>query len=159
MKENVLAEKGWSNEDLTHAGNIIDKKEHHDVHFSKIVFWSSLLVIIFANIIVSLVLIPFMIALNTLALYSTIILLAGSIGFLYNLLVRDIGHLERKHHRTAGIIVPLIGIANMFVMVLVSNNLILDTVIKPTNPWLVAGVFAISFILPYLVGEIKKSVK
>jgi hypothetical protein len=152
-----LKEKGWSENEIIKAESILEKEKEHDVHFSKIVFWSALIVIIFANLIVSLILIPFLIVLRETILYAIIIILAGTIGFLYNFLITDIGHLEKKHHLAAGIIIPIIALANILVMVLVSNRFITEIEINnpPHNPWIVAIVFAISFVIPYIVDKLR----
>jgi len=153
-----LQEKGWSEEDIKKAEDVLEKEEKHDQHFSKIVFWSALIVIIFANLLVSLILIPFLIVLNQWVLYAIIVLLAGTIGFLYNFLVTDIGHLGKKHHLLAGIIIPILALANMIIMVITANHFIRDLKINNVqhNPWIIAVVFAIAFISPYLINKIFK---
>ena len=157
MKKTKLKEKGWSDEEINHAQKILEKREHHDVFFSKIVFWSALLVTLFANVIVSLILVPFLIVLNSWILFSLIILLGGTIGFLYNFLITDIGHLEKKHHLSASIIIPVIALANLVIMVIFSNKFIVELKINNSqhNPWIVAGVFVIAFILPYIIDRIR----
>ena len=159
MKKTKLKEKGWSDEEIKHAQKVLERSEKHDVFFSKIVFWSALLVTIFANVLVSLILIPFLIVLNQWVLYSLIILLGGTIGFLYNFLITDIGHLEKKHHILASIIIPVIALANLVVMVIFSNRFIADLNINnpPHNPWIVSAVFIVAFIIPYLVDRIRIS--
>ena len=155
-KKLELKEKGWSEEEIIHAENALDRAEKQDVHFSKIVFWSALIVTIFGNFIVSLILIPFLIVLNKWVLYGIVVLLAGSIGFLYKLLIMDIGHLEKKHHISASIAVPLIALANIIGMVLVSNKFIRDLKVENVqhNPVMVAIVFAVVLILPYVFSKI-----
>ena len=156
-----LKEKGWSEEEILHAESALDRAEKNDVHFSKIVFWSALVVTIFGNFMVSLILIPFLIVLNKWVLYLIVILLAGSIGFLYKLLITDIGHLEKKHHITASIAVPLIALANVIGMVLVSNKFIRDLRVENVqhNPIIVAIVFAVVLILPYVFHKIFSTFK
>jgi len=156
-KKMKLKERGWSDQEIINAEKILEKEKEYDAHFSRIVFWSALIVIIFSNMLVSLGLIPFLIVLNSWVLYLIIILLAGCIGFLYNLLITDIGHLKKKHHISAGIIIPLIAIANLIGMVLVSNKFIRDLQIKNVqhNPWTIAILFAIVLITPYIIGRIK----
>lgn len=156
-KKEELLKKGWAEEEIKKAEDILEKSELHDIFFSKITFWSALVVIIFANLIVSLVLIPFLTVLNKWLLYFTIVILAGSIGFLYNFLIIDIGHLEKKHHFLAGIIIPIIALINIVAMALVSNNLIVDLKLKnsPHNPLVLGLVFALAFIAPYLIDRIK----
>ena len=151
MKKENLSHKGWSSEEISKASSIVNKKRQHDEHFSKIVFWSALIVIVFANIIVSVVLIPLMFLLNPFALYSTVVVLAGMVGFLYHFLITDIGHLNRKHHLWASIIVPLIAIVNMVVMISVSES--------EYNPWIVGVTFAIVFVIPSFLGQIGKGFK
>lgn len=152
-KKTKLKAKGWSEEEIRKTERILEKETKHDAHFAKIVFWSALIVIIFANLLISLILTPFLIVFNKWLLYSVVIILAATIGFLYNFLVTDIGHLEKKHHVLAGIIVPVIALANMVVMVLISNKFIVDIRINNSvhNPWIVSIVFAVAFILPYLL--------
>ena len=153
-KKKELKEKGWSEREILHAEEELEKAVGHDVHFAKIVFWSALIVIVFANFLVSVVLIPFLLAFNPWYLYGVVVVFGGMIGFLYRFLVNDIGHLEKKHHIWAGILVPIIALANMAIMILVGNRYATDLNIQTQNPWLVAGVFAVAFILPYLVGKI-----
>ncbi len=150
-KKLELQEKGWSEDEIKKAESILEQEREHDAHFSKIVFWSALVVIIFANLLVSVVLIPFLIVFNQLIIYPITVLLGGTIGFLYNFLITDIGHLKSKHHLMAGFLVPLIALANMATMVFVSNRIISEIKIvenTPHNYWIVAGIFAVAFILP-----------
>ena len=156
IKKKELKEKGWTEKEIQDTEDILDKEKEYDVHFSKIVFWSALIVIIFANLIVSLVLIPFLIVLNKWVLFVTIIMLAGTVGFLYNLLINDIGHLQRRHHILAAIIIPILTLANMITMVLVSNRFIRDLNVDNVqhNPWVIAIVFAVAFIIPYIFDKL-----
>jgi len=159
-KKIILQEKGWSDKEILHAEKSLERGEKSDLFLSKIVFWSALVVIIFANLLVSLVLIPFLIFISNWSLYLITVVLAATVGFLYNLLIMDIGHLGRKHHVLAGIFVPLLAILNVVIMVLVSNKFILALQQEPSfgvnsvhNPVVVAGIFAIAFILPYLFDK------
>ncbi len=155
-----LLEKGWPEAEIKRAEQILEKEAKHDVFFSKIVFWSALVVIIFANLLVSLMLIPFLIALNHWVIYSIVIILAGTIGFLYNFLIKDIDYLGKKHHVWAGILVPLLALTNVMMMVWASNRFIEKLKINnpPQNPWLIALLFAVAFILPYLIDRIRRKV-
>jgi uncharacterized membrane protein len=156
-KKLELVEKGWSDSEIKNAENVLERSESQDIYFSKMVFWSALLVIIIGNIVVSLILIPFLIVLDKVILYSLVIVLGGVIGFLYNFLITDIGLLEKKHHRLASIIIPLLALANMIMMVVLSNQFIEELAVKtnPHNPWVTALVFAGAFILPYIIDQIR----
>lgn len=152
-----LVKRGWSKREISTAESILDKTQPHDVFFSKIVFWSALLVIVLGNILISFVAITFLVALNKFVLYAAIIVLAGMIGFLYNFLINDIGHLERKHHLLASVLVPILAFINLVVVVLIANGLIKDLNITntPHNPWLLSIIFAIAFILPFIIDQIR----
>ncbi len=152
-----LQQKGWNDAEIKKAEQALARDLRYDVHFSKMVFWSAIIVIVFANMVVAGVLIPFLIALNQWVLYSAVILLAGTVGFLYNFLITDIGHLERKHHVWAGILVPLLALGNIVVVVILSNRFIEDARIQnvPHDPYVLAVVFAIAFILPYVIDRLR----
>ena len=153
-----LLKKGWRETEIKKAEAFLEQSAQHDVYLSKIVFWSALVVIIFANILISLVLIPFLIVIYSWFLYFIILLLGGTIGFLYRFLITDIGHLQKKHHLLAGIIVPLLALINLAAVVLISNRFIADLKLNnlPHNPWVIGIVFAAAFILPTIISKIWK---
>ncbi|MBI2665739.1 hypothetical protein HYX12_03905 [Candidatus Woesearchaeota archaeon] len=160
MKVAKLKKRGWNEKDIEKAESILGGKKSHDVHFSKIVFWSALVIIVIANILVSVVLIPFLVALDTLVLFAIVALLGGVVGFLYKHLITNIGHLELRHHVIAGILIPVIALANVFVMVTLSNKIMqgIGVNLPPHNPWTISLVFAIAFIIPYLARQMKQAV-
>ena len=161
MNTSALLKKGWNDKEIRKAEAILKKEEKIDVFFSKLVFWTVLIVILFANILVSLILVPFLIVFTPLILYLVIIILAGAIGFLYNFLINDIQHLERRHHALASIIIPLIALINMLLVVVISNKFItkLQINVSEHNPWLIAIVFAAAFIFPYVIDRIRISLR
>ncbi len=159
-KKVQLKEKGWSDQEIKKAEAALERSERYDLHFSKIVFWSAMVVVVFANIVIAGVLIPFLIALNQWVLYSAVVILAGTIGFLYNFLITDIGHLERKHHLWAGILVPLLALGNIIAVVLLANRFIQDAKVQNVqqNPYLIGGMFVVAFILPYVVDRMRLAI-
>ena len=157
LRKTQLKEKGWSEQEIRKAEAALERSESNDLQFSKIVFWSAMVVVVFANILIAGVLIPFLIALNQWALYSAVIILGGTVGFLYNFLITDIGHLERKHHVWAGILVPLLALGNIITVVLLANRFIQDAKIQNVqhNPYSIGVVFVVAFILPYILDRIR----
>jgi hypothetical protein len=155
-----LVRKGWKEKELQEAEKIIDRVAGHEVHFSKIVFWTALLLVILGNIMVSVVLMMFVIALNPWAALSMVAVMGAVMGFLYNFLINDIGHLEKKHHVWAGIIVPVLAIVNIISMVLMSRKFTGDLGIENTlEPLTVGIVFAVAFIIPTITGVISRSLQ
>lgn len=158
QRQEELRQKGWTMTEIRKAESILERKAEHDIHFSKIVFWSALLVIILGNIVISLVLIPFLVFFNPWALHVIIVVLAFMIGALYNFLITDIGHLQQKHHIAASIIVPITAIVNLVIMVISLNKFLAEKGLTTNyNPWALSILFAIVFILPFLWSKLLKN--
>ena len=114
-------------------------------------------IIIAGNFIVSIVLVPFLLVLNSYILFALVIILGGTIGFLYNFLITDIGHLEKKHHVFAGIVIPLVAVLNLGVVVYATNRFISQLeVANQHNPWVVSVVFAAAVILPAIIDKLRR---
>lgn len=111
-----------------------------------------MLLAIAGNLVISIALIPFMLALSGLQLYMVIIALGASFGLLFELLVRGIENLEAKHHFTIAAIIPLIAIINVFFVANYLNNLEQAIQINnPKNAVIIAFVYSLSFIAPYAI--------
>src|SRR3990167_755150 len=113
IKTHRLIEKGWRKSDINKTIKIT------------------------GNFVISVALIPELIALKGYQLYLIIITLGISFGLLFELLLRTIEHLNAKHHLFLGIIVPVLAVINI---VIVSNNMKrLVGLENPQNP-LAAGI-------------------
>jgi hypothetical protein len=151
-----LIRKGWNQQDLIKAESIINKESEHSRKFSRKVFWSSLLVVIIGNIVSAFVLIPFLIFLPKYLFYGLLILLASSIGFLYDLLINDIGDLGKKHHLLASLIFPSLTLINISILIPMANKFILKKELNdPVSSWIIAIIFAIAFISPYFINTFR----
>lgn len=128
--------------------------EERQVHLARVVFWSTLLVILFANVLVTIILIPIFLVLRGSVLYSTIVLLGAVTGMIYAFFSRDAGYFQH-HHRLAAAILPLFALGNVVLVVVASNKLMQQLFIENTthNPWIGGGVFAIAFLVPYVIME------
>lgn len=156
-----LSEKGWTKEEIEKATQILsspDKKGR--VIFTKkmnpILYWMTLIVAIIGNMIISVILIPLLIAIESaVALYSIIALLGLAFGFLFNVLLIDIEQIDPKHHVIAGIFIPVIALINIFIVVNITN--IIDQAIFGTqiqqNAFIIGIIYVAAFIGPYLVTK------
>jgi hypothetical protein len=156
-----LQAKGWSDRELLRAEQILERAEEHDIFLSRFVFWSAVIIVIISNIIVSLVLIPFLVFFQPWALYLVLILLAALVGWVYNFLITDVKHLERKHHILAGIIVPLIALGNTALIVIMVQKFMEKGAISSStvSPWVMGILFGVVFIIPSIVDKIRIAVK
>ncbi|MFH0701141.1 MAG: hypothetical protein V2A62_01760 [Candidatus Woesearchaeota archaeon] len=155
MNTERLLKKGWPEAEVRRVEAAFKSSENKNRVFSRVVFWTMIIVIIIANLIISLVLIPFLVFLNSWALYSVTALLGVMIGFVYNFLITSVKHLKWHHHLLSGIILPLIALANMVLVVLVSNRYVEKSLLtQDNNPWIIGIVFVVAFILPAVVSWI-----
>ncbi len=157
-----LREKGWSEEDIKEAEEVISKRKREDksrtgVFMNKVLYWSAIIVIILGNFIISMFLIPFLLVLKKISLDIIIVTIAFAFGLLFNLLVTDIEHMEKKHHIFTLVIVPAIALINFIMMVNISNS-IAETINLPItrqNPYFIGVIYVVAFILPYVYTLIR----
>jgi hypothetical protein len=154
-----LKDKGWTEQDINKAIQIIEaakeKKPANIRLIDTIVYWIVLIIAIVGNLILSIILIPFLLTLNHLQLYLIICIIAATFGFLFDLLIRDIENLEQQHYIIAGVFIPALAIIDVFFMVQFANHL--TRIMKLNNiqdPYVVGIVYTIAFIAPYLINRL-----
>ena len=151
-----LEKRGWSEKEISKAVEIIHNakqlKTQETRFFEKRIYWILLFVIIAANFAISVALIPILMTLNGMLLYFIIIVLGIIFGLLFELVIRSIEHLEKRHHILLVILIPLTALANVFVISRISNNLSQVLSLKNIqNPILISIIYAASFVLPYII--------
>ncbi len=132
------------------------KYKNYTTETNRILYWMSLLVLTISNFVISIVLIPFLLTINNYFLYIIIILLGIIFGSLFELLIEDIEHLNKKHHAIALIFIPAIAIINIFVTVNIANNI--NQFLKFNiihEPIIISAIYVISFLTPYIIGRFK----
>ena len=151
-----LIETGWKKSDVNKTIKIIErakKNKHPKIKLlDKSVYWFSLVIAIIGNFIISVTLIPFILALSGASLYLIVITLGLAFGLLFELLIRTIENLEIKHHLFLGIIIPITTLINF---IIISNNIKkLIGIESPQDMLIVGSVYAIAFILPYISYQV-----
>jgi len=152
---------GWTEEKLKKAEKDLRRKHIHDVRLAKIVFWSTILVIVVGNLLMSVALVPFLAVLNRWFLDLVIVILGLVVGFLFNFLLTSIEHLEDHHKIIAAVIIPIIALVNVIFIVLVANEMIEAILIDNArhNPWLIGILYGTAFVLPYVASQVRKIYK
>lgn len=153
---NRLKKRGWGNKDILKAVEIIENakkvKTAESRFLEKRIYWILLLVLVAANFAVSVALIPAFIALKGAFLYSIIIVLGAVFGLLFELAIRSIEQLEKKHHLLLAFLIPMIAMGSIFAISNISNNLIKTLSLANTHSSVIISiVYAASFVLPYLI--------
>lgn len=151
-----LKKKGWTKKEIDKTIKIIDKakknKHPHIKILDKIVFWIGLIIAILGNFIIAVALIPLLLGLSSFTLYLLIITLGVCVGLLFELLVRSMTHLEKKHHLFFGSLIPVIAIINIFIIAGMANFINRSLLLfNQQNSFLVAIVYAIAFIAPFCI--------
>ena len=157
---NRLRDKGWTDNDIQRAVSIIDqgkiKKPKKIAFLDSIIYWIVLFVALIGNLIISIILIPFMLTMKGISLYSIIFIIGFAFGAFFDLLIRDIEKLQQKDIIIAGIFLPLLAIINVSFMVKFSN--FLQTVIGLNNimhnPLIISIIYVLGFIIPYIIKSI-----
>jgi len=160
--EKRLEEKGWSKDEILKAAEILHGKEAQGkIYFQKemnpIVYWLTLILAIVANMVISVVLVPFLLAVESaLTLYSIVALLALAFGFFFKLLLNDIENIDPQHHVIAGIFIPALAIINIIIVINVTSVIdkVLFGVQFTQNAIAITVVYVFAFIAPYLVSKI-----
>jgi len=155
--EERLTKKGWPKADIKKTIKIINRAKQEKSKTIKIidaiVYWFVLFVAIIGNFIISIILVPFLVVFGYARLYIVVITLGAAFGILFNILLKDIENLERRHHIIIGMFLPALTLINVVYMVNFANFLS-DTIgIANTqhNPFVIGAMYTISFIAPYLI--------
>jgi len=155
-----LRKKGWTEQDIEKAVRIIEqgknKKPKAFIILDSIMYWLVLFVALIGNFIISIILIPFMLAIQGFRLYAIIIIIGFAFGAFFDLLIRDLENLQNKDLVIAGIFLPLLALINVSLMVKFSNFLQAGLRLSSINhsAIMIAFVYVFAFILPYLIKSI-----
>ncbi|MEK6947461.1 MAG: hypothetical protein AABX32_07690 [Nanoarchaeota archaeon] len=152
---NRLEKRGWNAKEIQKAVGIIDTakkvKTSESRFLEKRVYFVLLFLIVAANFAVSVALIPVLMALKGAYLYFIIIVLGVVFGLLFELVIRSIEHLERKHHLVLAFFIPMAALINAAVISQMSNKFGLAFGINNFHePLFVGLIYAVSFVLPYI---------
>lgn len=160
-----LKKRGWSEQEIAKAKEIIKARRKHDksasiVHANRLLFWTAFIVIIIGNLLISIFIVPFLIMLNKPGVNLIIVVLGIAFGLLFNFIITDIEYLTKKHHYTAGIIIPIIAIINFFLITRFANKFseLLGIGIRQ-DPYTISIVYVIAFIAPFVIDRLLKKLR
>jgi len=151
-----LEKRGWGKREIKKAVGIIQNakqnKPEETRFLDKRIYWILLVVVIATNYAISVALIPVLMILSGMPLYFIIVILGISFGLLFELVIRSIEHLEKKHHISLAILIPLAALVNIFVISKISNDMAEKlNLVNANNSFLIAVIYAASFVMPYIL--------
>lgn len=165
LRERLLS-RGWAQEEVDKAMGIMHSEEKklkhmkYNVNISFVVYWTVLLVLTISNFLVSMMLVPFLLVMKPFMVEITVGIMGFVFGLLFNHVIRDIEHIEAKHHIAAAVFIPAVAIINIFVVVNVANAIAARIRLPlQQNPIFISVIYVAMFILPYGFTLIKDSVR
>lgn len=152
----TLNKKGWAEGEINKTLKIVreaKKNKHPAIKIlDKAVYWIALIMAIIGNFIISIALMPFLLALNSIQLYLIIVTIGIAFGMLFELLIRSITHLKKGHHLFFGFLIPIVAVVNIFIIAKFADILKkMYMIYNIHNPFVVSVVYAAAFITPYAV--------
>ncbi|MEM2915785.1 MAG: hypothetical protein QXT19_00270 [Candidatus Woesearchaeota archaeon] len=154
--ETILRQKGWGRNEARKTADILahaEASKSPSMQFLEhSVFWVALLVAIFGNLIISVVLVPFLLLLRGLGLYFTVFAVGITFGLLFNIIIGYIEKLNEGQHIIAGAFIPALALINIYLIAHFSNKLeiLLQLPTPAHNPLGVSMTYVVAFVLPYL---------
>jgi len=157
-----LIEKGWSEEEIDRTLNVmysaekVKKQEYFAVATHPIIYWVGLVVAIIGNFLLSVTMIPFLMILNSTQLYIILGIVGFVFGSMFNVIIKDIEHVDQRHHIMAGAFIPALALITTYVMVNVANRF--NDIIKNPNPHnavILSVVYLVCFSAPYFFYKMR----
>ncbi len=121
-------------------------KESH-----RVLYWSILVVLGLASLLLTFVLVPLILFVNPIFTYLTTLFFGLLFGFVFAFLIMDLNHLQRKHHILLSLYIPAVSVLMVYLMVVLAKGVSEKLGITIlANPIIVAFFLLFSFVLPYL---------
>lgn len=149
-----MVEKGWEQHHIDHTLHILYKAQKNKHPYLKLLdealVWGILLIVLFANIVLSIALIPVVIAMPSTVSLLVTFFFGLCFGALVDLVARDIDALTHHHFIAVGIFLPIVSVIS--ILITSKTAQIIAQVIKPIdsfNPLLLSLVYIVSFTSPH----------
>jgi uncharacterized membrane-anchored protein len=153
-----MAEKGWSEEELQHAYDVLEEKKN-EKHFllnylDRPLHWLLFFVIVLGNIAVAAVIVPLLVIFPNPGLYGILILLGAGFGLLCEIVVKHIDHqLSLHHHFMLGVVIPFLAIISTFLVTGYADTQLPSLFGIEHNPVAFGIIYGVAFALPYLITK------
>lgn len=151
-----LKSKGWTDEEIEQTRQILleaeEKKHPRHIMLEKAIYWIVLGVILIGAIASAWLMEPIMLATTPTQAAVFVGIFGVLFGVLASILIKDIEELEVHHHLIISAIIPVVAIG---ASVIISKRVKLIQealgLAGGHHPLLLAGVFAVGAILPYII--------
>jgi len=160
VNSHELNKRGWTKEEINKTQTILKRIEHahhkSNTNHQNIVYVVLSSAVIVGNLFFALFLVPIFATLDLLTTLIITAIVASLFGMMFSIIISDLEKLEKTHHYAATIIIPIVSFINVAIIVNYGNSLIsFPAVPQIHNPFIIAAVFAIAFIIPHVKKVVK----
>lgn len=144
--------KGWAKDEIQKVESIFSKKSLKSKIIEELIYFLMLGVSIISSGIVAIILIPFLITLKNNYVYPITAIIGFSFGALIFFVLKSIDF-SKSHHHFAGIFILITSYLISYTIVQFSNqiSLLFGFGLLVHNRMIIAGIYAISFVLPFFI--------
>ena len=157
MDYETLLTRGFTKDEARKTVDVLKKGKDVPL-FEKADAWMNyvlLMVAIIGNMIIAIMLIPFLLAFKTIPLYIVIGLIALLFGYLFATIIKSLDQ-KAKGGVIAGLFLPAIALINSYFMVEFAN-FVTTTLTLPNeihSPVTITAIYVASFVAPFLIHEL-----
>jgi hypothetical protein len=160
--EEKLRKKKWTKREIRKAVQILDSAQYKKTplvrFFDIISYWIALLIAIIGNLLVSVVIVPMLIALKGISLYFTLFFVGISFGALLYTVIRMVEAIDPKKNLIAGLFIVALAVINIYIITGLTNKLELQMGITANiqEPVLISIFYAVGYLIPYVFFLVKE---
>lgn len=157
MDYEALLTRGFTKDEARKTVKILEQGKNKSI-FEQADTWMNyvlLIVAIIGNMIIAIMLVPFLLAFKTIPLYVTIALIASLFGYLFATIIKSLDE-KAKGGVIAGIFLPAIALVNSYFMVEFAN-FVTTTLTLPNkihSPITITAIYTLAFVTPFLLHKI-----
>ena len=124
---------------------------------NRFLYWSGLLFLTVMNFTIAVILLPLMLLMEGWVVYIIVGIIGLLFGFIFDFLIRDLEHLEKRHHLFAAGVIPMIAILDLFLIQLVAKNIASILRIQVVqNPLMLGSLYLLAFLMPFTYSYMVK---
>jgi len=148
-----LAERGWALHEIDDAARQMDEGDEPFAQkmWQGVAFWGIMVVSIFANFVVSLVLIPIVMVFTSYYLVFALGLIGFAFGALLESIIKETERFSASKLLIPELFIPAIAMINIYIATELSNKvasmLLLSTPFK--NPYVTSAIYVFAFMIPH----------
>jgi len=151
-----LAEKGWQEHHIERAVSTLHAAESVKDSGTKlldlVIYWVAMVLAVVGNFVLSIALIPVLLAFNDIALLISVAIAAILFGMTLDFVLKEIEHLRKTHLIIPELFIPAIALINVYIITNLSNDIARALQLPTThNPWTVSIIYMVCFVIPHFV--------